>query len=135
MNELPGGIGKQNLRLLSYFLNGLCMAGRGMRSIRAARHPEPIKPLEMSGFQNAPMQVVLTVIEWSFPQRSFPAPSRAGTSRSILDVDGYPLFGPTQKRHLFPYLYHIHSNNRRMDRQHGRRASASIHDRICIHYH
>jgi len=61
--ERPGGIGKQNLRLIFYFLNGLCMAGRGMRSIRAARHPEPIKPLEMSGFQNAPMQVVLTVIE------------------------------------------------------------------------
>ena len=81
LNERPGGIGKQNLPLISYFLNGLCMAGRRMRSIRAARHPEPIKPLEMWGFQNVPMQVVLTVIEWSFPQRSFPAPSRAGTSR------------------------------------------------------
>ena len=89
LNERPGGIGKQNLRLISYFLNGLCMTGRGMRSIRAARHPEPTKPVEMSGFQNAPVQIVLPVIEWSFPQHSFPAPSRAGTYRSILNISGY----------------------------------------------
>ena len=63
LNEWPGGIGKQNLRLISYFLNGLCMTGRGMRSIRTARDPEPIKPLEMSDLGNAPMQVILKVIE------------------------------------------------------------------------
>ena len=63
LTELPDGIGTQNLRLISYFLNSLCMAGRGMRSIRAARDPEPIKPLEMSDLGNAPMQVVLKVIE------------------------------------------------------------------------
>lgn len=38
LNERPGGIGKQNLRLISYFLNGLCMTDRGMRSIGASRN-------------------------------------------------------------------------------------------------
>ena len=44
---MSSGMGKQNPRLIAYFLNVTGITGRRMRHIGVARHLEPIKPQEI----------------------------------------------------------------------------------------